>query len=55
MFLQTRSAINAHAQGLGIQLESEWLLFNVNSEILQLYDGEIKLIYNQMIMTSDLF
>ena len=34
---------------------SEWLLFNANSEIIQLYHGENKLISNEMIMKSSLF
>ena len=29
---------------------SEWLLFNANSAIFQLYDGENKLIFNEKIM-----
>ena len=34
---------------------SEWLLFNANSAIFQLYDGENKLIINEMMMRSALF
>jgi hypothetical protein len=34
---------------------SEWLLFNANSAIIQLYHGENKLIYNEMIMKSSLY
>jgi hypothetical protein len=34
---------------------SEWLLFNANSAIFQLYYGENKLIFNEMIMKSALF
>ena len=33
---------------------SEWLLFNANSLILQLYHGENKLIFNEMMMRSAL-
>ena len=33
---------------------SEWLLFNVNSAIFQLYHGENKLIFNEMMMRSTL-
>jgi hypothetical protein len=33
---------------------SEWLLFNVNSAICQLYHGEIKLIFNETMMRSAL-
>ena len=33
---------------------SEGLLFNANSEIIQLYHGETKLISNEMIMKSAL-
>jgi hypothetical protein len=32
----------------------EWLLFNANSAIFQLYPGEIKLIFNEMMMRSAL-
>jgi hypothetical protein len=35
--------------------ESEWLLFNANSTIYQLYHGENKLIFNEMMMKSALF
>ena len=34
---------------------SEWLLFNANSAIFQLYYGEKKLISNEMMMRSALF
>ena len=34
---------------------SEWLLFNTNSAIFQLYHGENKLIVNEMMMKSALF
>ena len=34
---------------------SEWLLFNVSSAIFQLYYGENKLIFNEMMMRSALF
>ena len=34
---------------------SEWLLFIANSAIFQLYHGENKLIFNEMMMTSALF
>jgi hypothetical protein len=34
---------------------SERLLFNVNSAIFQLYHGENKLIFNEMMMKSALF
>ena len=33
---------------------SEWLLFNSNSAIFQLYYGENKLIFNEMMMRSAL-
>jgi hypothetical protein len=33
---------------------SEWLLFNANSAIFQLYHGENKLIFNEMMMTYGL-
>jgi hypothetical protein len=33
---------------------SEWLLFNANSAIFQLYHGENKLIFNEMMMRSAL-
>jgi hypothetical protein len=34
---------------------SEWLLFNANSAIFQLYHGENKLIFNEIMMRSALF
>ena len=36
-------------------LLSEWLLFNANSGIFQLYHGENKLIFNEMMMRAALF
>jgi hypothetical protein len=35
--------------------DKEWLLFNANSAIFQLYHGENKLIFNEMMMRSDLY
>jgi hypothetical protein len=35
--------------------ESEWLLFNANSTIFQLYHGENKLISNEMMVRSALY
>jgi hypothetical protein len=34
---------------------SEWLLFNANSAIFQLYHGENKLFFNEMMMRSTLY
>ena len=34
---------------------SEWLLFNANSASLQLYHGESKLIFNEVMMRSALY
>ena len=34
---------------------SEWLLFNANSAIFQLYHGENKLIFNEMVMKFALY
>ena len=34
---------------------SDWLLFNANSAIFQLYHGENKLIFNEMMMGSALY
>jgi hypothetical protein len=34
---------------------SEWLLFNANSAIFQLYHGENKLIVNEIMVRSALF
>ena len=31
---------------------SEWLLFNANSAIFQLYHGENKIIFNEMMMNA---
>jgi hypothetical protein len=36
-------------------LVNEWLLFNASSAIVQLYHGENKLIFNEMMMRSALF
>ena len=38
-----------------IYIVSEWLLFNTNSTIFQLYHGENKLIFNEMMMRSTLY
>jgi hypothetical protein len=35
-------------------LVSEWVLFNATSTIFQLYHGDNKLIFNGMMMKSDL-
>ena len=35
--------------------ESEWLLFNANSVIFQLYHGENKFIFNETMMRSALY
>jgi hypothetical protein len=40
---------------LGMEWLSEWLLFNANSAIFQLYHGDNKLIFNEMMMRSALF
>ena len=34
---------------------SEWLLFNAKSAIFQLYHGENNLIFNEIMMRSDLY
>ena len=34
---------------------SEWLLFNTNSAIFQLYHGENKLIFNEMMLRSAVY
>jgi hypothetical protein len=34
---------------------SDWLLFNANSAIFQLYHGENKLIFNEMLLWSALY
>jgi hypothetical protein len=36
----------------GLNIVSEWLLFNANSPIFQLYHGKNKLIFNEMMMRS---
>ena len=38
-----------------INFVSKWLLFNVNAAIFQLYHGENKLIFNEMMMKSALY
>jgi hypothetical protein len=38
-----------------IKWVSEWLLFNANSAIFQLYHGDNKLIINEMMMRSALY
>jgi hypothetical protein len=40
---------------LHVRYVSEWLYFNANSAILQLYHGENKLIYNEMIRKSAMY
>jgi len=39
----------------GIIRVSEWLLFNPNSAIFQLYHGENKFIFNEMLVKSALY
>ena len=39
----------------GKEWASEWLLFNANSAIFQLYHGENNLIFNEMMMRSALY
>jgi hypothetical protein len=39
----------------GVEGVSEWLWFNANSAIFQLYHGENKLIFNEMMMKSALY
>jgi hypothetical protein len=39
----------------GMNALGEWLLFNANSAIFQLYHGENKLIFNEMMMRSALY
>jgi hypothetical protein len=41
--------------GLLSALSIEWLLFNANSANFQLYQGENKLIFNEMMMRFALF
>jgi hypothetical protein len=43
-----------YGEGVGVVL-SEWLLFNAKSVIVQLYHGENKLIFNEMMMRSALY
>jgi hypothetical protein len=40
---------------ISLSLMSEWLLFNANSAIFQLYHGKNKLIFNEMMMRSALY
>jgi hypothetical protein len=37
------------------KMQVEWVLFNANSTFFQLYNGENKLIFNEMMMRSALF
>ena len=39
----------------GLNNKSEWLLFNANSAIFHLYHGENNLIFNEMMMMSNLY
>jgi hypothetical protein len=42
-------------QYIGHVLQSEWLMFNAKWPIFQLYHGENKLIFNEMMMRSALY
>jgi len=56
MGLHTTGSQPAHLSVKHMQLvASEWLLFNANSAIFQLYHGENKLIFNEMMMRSALY
>jgi hypothetical protein len=60
-FLKSRNLIIIH-NGLTVECSfldhvavvNEWLLFNINSAMLQLYNGENKLLFNEMMMRSAL-
>jgi hypothetical protein len=41
--------------GFQLTLKSEWLLFNAKSQIVRVYHGENKLIFNEMMIKSALF
>jgi ribosomal silencing factor RsfS len=49
---QLWNSYDARIQDQGV---SEWLLLNANSVIIQLYHGENKLIFNEMMITSGLY
>jgi hypothetical protein len=56
MGLHTTSSQPARLSVKHMQLVgNEWLLFNANSAIFQLYHGENKLIFNEMMMRSALY
>jgi hypothetical protein len=47
-------SVNKHTQLVDINVWNrviEWLLFNANSAIIQLYHGKNKLIFNEMMMS----
>ena len=44
-----------HSSFITEEWASEWLLFNANWAIFQLYHGENKLIFNEMMMRSALY
>jgi hypothetical protein len=46
---------SCHLLQYWVILGSEWLLFNANSDIFQLYHGENKLIFNEMMKRSTLY
>jgi arabinogalactan endo-1,4-beta-galactosidase len=49
------STYTTDKQLLLIEGASEWLLYNVNSVFFQLYHGENKLIFNEMMMRSSFY
>jgi hypothetical protein len=49
------SAVNRRTDNTVTKRVSECLLFNANSATVQLYQGENKLIFNEMMMRSALY
>ena len=47
--------LNVQTKDMDVRNMSEWLMFNANSAILQLYHGENKLIFNEMMTRSALY
>jgi hypothetical protein len=55
LLIQNIVKINKHISYHIIYFKIEWLLFNANSGIFQLYYGENKFIFNEVMMRSALY
>jgi hypothetical protein len=55
LYYNSSSSTNDYEKQISFWYLNEWLLLNANSAIFQLYHGENKLIFNEMMMRSTLY